>query len=161
MYGGCPWSSWTIPEDIAVVKCYPNFITCLYFPLALIRWNSTHCYLIYLMEIFKGKDFFKEKVDLSNFWKTAWSRIILEWYLFLRLSLIRIFKKNVPFCGKTSMFLPKTYLFIFSIFYINKEELNQQVCLIKHVENEIFNYTSQKKGREKQTSFLKLLKICH
>ena len=87
MYGVCPWSSWTIPEDIVVetgvkncskvlksrewevtfwksnfncnlqkhfvyvyeviIKCYPNFITCLYFPLALIRWNSTHCYLIY------------------------------------------------------------------------------------------------------------------
>ena len=60
--------------------------------------------------------------------------------------IIRIFKKNVPFCGKTSKFLPKTYIFIFSIFYLNKEELNQQVCLIKHVENEIFNYTSQKKG---------------
>ena len=31
------------------------FITCLSFPLAWIRWNSTHCDLIYPMELFKNK----------------------------------------------------------------------------------------------------------
>ena len=32
-----------------VVKYYLNFITCLYFPRPLIRWNSSHCHL---MELF-------------------------------------------------------------------------------------------------------------
>ena len=36
-----------------IIKCYLNFITCLYFPLALIRWNSSHCHL---MELFKSKE---------------------------------------------------------------------------------------------------------
>ena len=35
----------------AMIKCYPNFITCLYFPLALIRWNSSH---YHLNELFKS-----------------------------------------------------------------------------------------------------------
>ena len=56
--------------------------------------------------------------------------------------IIRICMKNVEFCGKTSKFLPKRCLFIFCIFYLNEEELNQQVCLIKYVENEISNSTS-------------------
>ena len=50
--------------------------------------------------------------------------------------------KNVEFCTKTSKFLPKRCLFIFCIFYLNEKELNQQVCLIKHVETEISNSTS-------------------
>ena len=58
-----------------MINCYPNFITCLYFSLALIRWNSSHCQLV---ELFKSKENFKEKVDLGNNWKTAWPRIILE-----------------------------------------------------------------------------------
>ena len=62
--------------------------------------------------------------------------------------IIRICMKNVEFCGKTSKFLPKRCLFIFCIFYLNEKELNQQVCLIKHVENEISNSTSHK---EKET----------
>ena len=49
---------------------------------------------------------------------------------------------NVEFCGKTSKFLPKRCLLIFCIFYLNEKELNQQVCLIKYVENEISNSTS-------------------
>ena len=36
-----------------IIKCYLNFITCLYFPFALIRWNSSHCHL---MELFKNKE---------------------------------------------------------------------------------------------------------
>ena len=59
--------------------------------------------------------------------------------------IIRVCKKNVEFCGKTFKFLPKRCLFIFCIFYLNEEELNQQVCLIKYVENEISNSTSHKK----------------
>ena len=44
-------------------KCYPTFITCLYFPVALIRQNSTD---FYLMELFKSKKRFKEKIDSTN-----------------------------------------------------------------------------------------------
>ena len=77
--------------------------------------------------------------------------------------------KNVEFCRKASKFLSKRCLFIFCIFYLNEKELNQQVCLIKHVENEISKSTSHKKERErgeqkhKPTSktFLKLLKDFH
>ena len=59
-----------------IIKCYPNFITCLYFPLSLIRWNSTHYHLLYLMGLFRSKESFNEKVYLNNFWKTAWPRMI-------------------------------------------------------------------------------------
>ena len=67
-----------------IIMSYPNFITYLYFSLALIRWNSSR---FHLMELFKSKESFKEKVDSNNNWKTAWPRIILDWNLFLRLSL--------------------------------------------------------------------------
>ena len=63
--------------------------------------------------------------------------------------IIRICMKNVEFCRKTSKFLPKRCLFIFCIFYLNEKELNQQVCLIKYVENEISNSTSHKKKEKK------------
>ena len=58
----------------------------------------------------------------------------------------------------------------FHIFYLNEKELNQQVCLIKYVENEICNSTSHKKrereGEEKKhkttlKTFLNLLKNFH
>ena len=65
--------------------------------------------------------------------------------------IIRICMKNVEFCRKTSKFLPKRCLFIFCIFYLNEKELNQQVCLIKYVENEISNSTSQKKKKKKRS----------
>ena len=44
-------------------------------------------------------------------------------------------------------------MFVLCIFYLNEKELNQQVCLIKYVENEISNSTSppKKKERERQT----------
>ena len=48
--------------------------------------------------------------------------------------IIRIFEKNVEFCGKTFKLLAKRYLSIFCIIYVNEENLNQQVCLIKYVE---------------------------
>ena len=64
--------------------------------------------------------------------------------------IIRICMKNVGFCRKTSTFLPKRCLFIFFIFYLNEKELNQQVCPIKYVENEISNSTSHKKKEEKR-----------
>ena len=56
------------------IKCYLNFITCLYFLLALIRWNSSHNHL---MELFKSKENCKEKFDSNNNWKSVWPRMIL------------------------------------------------------------------------------------
>ena len=67
-----------------IIKYYLNFITCLYFPCPLIKWNCSHCHL---MELLKSKGSFKEKVDSNNNWKIAWPRMILEWHLFLGLSL--------------------------------------------------------------------------
>ena len=58
--------------------------------------------------------------------------------------------KNVEFCRKISKFLPKRCLFVFCIFYLNEKELNQQVCLMKYVENEISNSTSHKKKLKKE-----------
>ena len=72
--------------------------------------------------------------------------------------IIRIYMKNVEFCRKTSKFLPKRCLFIFCIFYLNEKELNQQVCLIKYVENEISNSTSHKKKRERSKNIILLQK---
>ena len=83
--------------------------------------------------------------------------------------IISICMKNIEFSGKTSKFLSKRCLFIFCIFYLNEKELNQQVCLIKYAENEIFNPTSQKKKRQREEekpnpipkTFLKLLRDIH
>ena len=72
--------------------------------------------------------------------------------------IIRICMKNVEFCRKTSKFLPKRCLFIFCIFYLNEKELNQQVCLIKYVENEICNSTSHKKEKERSKNIIQLQK---
>ena len=65
--------------------------------------------------------------------------------------IISICMKNIDFCGKTSKVLSKRCLFIFCIFYSNEKQLNQQVCLIKYVENEISHPTSQKKKKETMT----------
>ena len=72
--------------------------------------------------------------------------------------IIRICIKKVEFCRKKSKFLPKRYLLIFCIFYLNEKELNQQVCLIKYVENEISNSTSHKKKRERSKNIIQLQK---
>ena len=71
--------------------------------------------------------------------------------------------KSVEFCRKTSKFLPKRCLFIFLILYLNEKKLNQEVCLIKYVENEVSKFTSHKKRERSKTfsnfkTFLKLLK---
>ena len=58
--------------------------------------------------------------------------------------------KNVEFRRKTYKFLTKRCLFIFCIFYLNEKELNQQVRLIKYVENEISNCTSHKNKNKKK-----------
>ena len=71
--------------------------------------------------------------------------MILEWHLFLRLSLGFVWKM-LSFVGKHLSFYPKDAC-SFSVFfiYINEKELNQQVYLIKYVENEI---SKSKKKRE-------------
>ena len=61
--------------------------------------------------------------------------------------IIRINMKNIKFCRKTSKVLPKSFSVIF---YLNEKELNQQVWLIKYVENEISNSTCHKKERERE-----------
>ena len=71
--------------------------------------------------------------------------------------IIRICIKNVEFCRKTSKFLPKRCLFIFCVFYLNEKKLNQEVCLIKDVENKISNSTSHKK-RERSKNIFQLQK---
>ena len=62
---------------------------------------------------------------------------------------ISICLKNVEFCGRTSKFLSKRCLFILCIFYLNEKELNQQLCLLRYIENEIS--TSRKKKRGAKT----------
>ena len=111
-----------------IIKCYLNFITCLYSPLALIRWNSSHCHLMVLFfkeQIkFQGKIWFKQYLKncmaKNNFRVTSIFKIIF-----------RICMKNIEFCRKTSKFLPRRCLFMFCIFNLNEKELNKQVCLIK------------------------------
>ena len=81
--------------------------------LALIKWNSRHCHL---MELFKSKESFKGKVDSKNNWKTAWPRMILEWHLFLRLSLE--FVRNIlSFVQKHQSFYLEDVC-SFSVFFI-------------------------------------------
>ena len=96
-----------------IIKCHPNFISCLYFSLDLIRWNSSHCHL---MELVKSKQSFKEKVYSKNNWKTAWWRTILEWHLLLRLSL-GFARKMLSFVQKHQSFYTKD-VYSFSVFFI-------------------------------------------
>ena len=102
------------------------------------------------MELFKSKESCKEKFDSNNDWKTAWPKMILEWHLFLRLSLGFVWKM-LSFVGKYLSFYPKDIcLFIFCIFYSNGKEFNQQVCLIEYVEEEMTNSISHKKKKKKK-----------
>ena len=149
MCRSCSWISWIIPADIVVgtrvkncskvykhslqkhhfvyayeviIKYFLNFITCSYFPRPLIRWNSSHCHL---MELFKSKESCKEKFDSNNNWKTAWSRMILEWHLFLRLSLGFVWKR---FVGKHLSFYPKDACSFSVIFIQMKTNMYNKIC---------------------------------
>ena len=77
---------------------------------------------------------------------------------FIFMIIIRICMKNVELCGKTSKFLPERCLFIFYVFYSNEKESNQQVCLIKYVENEISNYLLQRIKRRRSKNIIQLQK---
>ena len=72
--------------------------------------------------------------------------------------IFRICMENVEFCRKISKFLPKRCLFIFFIFYLNEKELNQQVCLIKYVGNEISHKKKIKRETEKGKNIIQLQK---
>ena len=96
-----------------IIKSYLNFVTCLYFALALIRWNSSHSHL---MELLKSKESCKGKFDSNNNWKTALPRMIFEWHLFLRLSLGFVWI-TLSLVGKHLSFYPKNVC-SFSVFFI-------------------------------------------
>ena len=102
----CLWSR-------LIIKSGLSFITCLYFPLALIWWYSNYCNL---MELFKTKKTFKEKVDSNNNWNCMTKNDFRVTSIFK--VIIRICMKNVEFCGKTSKLLSKRCLFISFIFFI-------------------------------------------
>ena len=110
----------------------PKFYYLLIFS-PLIKWNSTHCHLIYLMELFKGKENFK-KVDSNNNWKTAWPRMILEWHLFLRLSLGFVKKKKkekkkLSFVGKRLTFYSKIFMyFLFKWRGVKPTNMSNKIC---------------------------------
>ena len=111
-----------------IIKCYLNLITCLYFPLTLIRWNSSHCHL---MGLLKSKESCKEKFDLNNNWKTAWPRMILEWHLFLRLSLGFLWKM-LSFVGKHLSFTQKMSVhflyFLFKWKGVKPTNMSNKIC---------------------------------
>ena len=73
--------------------------------------------------------------------------------------IIRICLRKVESCRKTSKFLLKRCLFVFCIFYLNDKELNQQVYLIKYIENKVFNSTPlTKKKTERSKNIIQLQK---
>ena len=131
-----------------IIKFYINFITCLYFPHALIRWNSSHCHLV---EPFKSKKTCKEIFNSNNNSKTAWPRTTLEWHLFKDYYL-DLYEKVFSFVGKHLRFYQKDVC-SFSVFLIlNEKVLNEQGCLIEYVENEKnSNSTSHKKRERRKT----------
>ena len=90
-----------------IIKCYLNFITCLCFLLALIRWNSNH---YHLMELFLGKSWFKQKLKncmaKNDFRVTSIFKIVT-----------RIWWKMFSFVGKPHSFYPKDVC-SFSVFFI-------------------------------------------
>ena len=95
-------------------------------------------------------------------------KMILEGHLFLRLSLGFV-RKILIFVGNHLSFYSKDTCSILVFLCLNENELIQQVCQIKHIDNEISNSTfhKTKNKREEQkhkptsnSSFLKLLINC-
>ena len=64
----CSGPSFCIFYEV-IISCYPNFMTCFYFPLALVRSNSIHCHT---MDLFMSKENLKKEVYSDNNWKTEW-----------------------------------------------------------------------------------------
>ena len=71
----------------------------------------------------------------------------LKWYLLLGLS-SGFARKRLNFVGKHSGFYPKDVCSFSLFFYLNKEELTQQVCLKNYIKNEIFKSTLHKTKTE-------------
>ena len=69
--------------------------------------------------------------------------MILEWYLFLRLSL-EIIRKILGFMEK-----PSYVKDVCAFFYLNDKKVIQSVYQLKYIENEIFNSTSYKTKQNK------------
>ena len=62
-----------------------------------------------------------------------------------------IFKIIIRICMKNLSFYPKDVcLFIFCIFYLNENEFNQQVCLIKYVEKKIYRERETERQRQRE-----------
>ena len=59
----------------------------------------------------------------------------------------------LSFVEKHLSFYPKEVRSFYVFFYSNEEKLNQQVCVIKYVENEIFNSIFHKKERGEKTYY--------
>ena len=99
------------------------------------------------MELLKIKESVKEKVDSNSNKKTAWTRMILEWWhLFVRLSLGFVWKM-LSFVGKHLRFYPKDFCVCsFSEFFHLNEKGVQPTSMSneKYVENEIFDSTYHK-----------------
>ena len=121
-----------------ISKCYPKFITCLYFFLALVRWNSSPCHL---MELFKDKVSFKKK----------------EWHLYLRLSI-----------GSVRKMLPKRFLSKGCLSGKELKQQVRLIKYVENKISNSTSHKKIEEKREEQkhnptskTSFLKLLKNCH
>ena len=84
------------------------------------------------MELFKSKKSCKEKFDLNNNWKTAWPRMILDWHLFLRLSLGFVWKM-LSFVGKHLSFYPKD-IYSFPVSFFNSK-IPERLSLVTLVTN--------------------------
>ena len=66
--------------------------------------------------------------------------------------IIRICSKTFEFSGKTPKFYPKNVCSFAVFFYLNKEQLIQNVCLKKYKQNENFISTLYKAKKQKKRS---------
>ena len=81
--------------------------------------------------------------------------MILEWHLFLRLSL-GFDGKCLVLWENVTVFTQKMSVHFQCFLFKWIKELNQQVCLIKYVENKI--QTLEKKQRERSKTIIQLQK---
>ena len=58
----CSGASFCIFYEV-IINCHSDFMTSFYFPLALVRSNSSHRQL---MDLLNSKERFEEKVDSDN-----------------------------------------------------------------------------------------------
>ena len=106
-----------------IINCCPK----CYYLLIFSPWVNQ------VVKLFRRKENFKKKVDSDSNWKTAWPRMSLKWYLFLRLSLGFV-RNFFSFVGKHPISYPK------DVTSMSK----------KYIKNEIFNFISQKAKEQSQ-----------